>query len=331
MKIKKFKKIEIYKKKNKIDIKFVKHKFGALRKNYVRVKMKYSNLNYKDILTCEGAPGLVRSYPHTPGIDGAGIVQSSNSKKFVKNDRVFIVCEKIGINNHGTFSQYADFHQKYLKKNSNNISLLNTMLIGSSGLTAKIAINRILKTNKKSNLPILVTGASGNVGLSAIFFLKSINKKISVITTHRTKFNNIIKYIPDQIILREREKDIKLSNHFFKKKFSGCIDVVGGKILEKIIPLLEKKSRVVLIGMTADYYSNLNLSPIILDNITLDGINAEELDNKSKSKAWKEIEKITLNKRFPKQFYKIINFNNLIKSIKNYKKRNDFGKLIVRF
>ena len=83
--------------------------------------------------------------------------------------------------------------------------------------------------------------------------------------------------------------------------------------------------------MTADYYSNLNLSPIILDNITLDGINAEELDNKSKSKAWKEIEKITLNKRFPKQFYKIINFNNLIKSIKNYKKRTDFGKLIVKF
>ena len=90
MKIKKFKKIEIYKKKNKIDIKFVKHKFGALRKNYVRVKMKYSNLNYKDILTCEGAPGLVRSYPHTPGIDGAGIVQSSNSKKFVKNDLLFV-------------------------------------------------------------------------------------------------------------------------------------------------------------------------------------------------------------------------------------------------
>ena len=78
--------------------------------------MKYSNLNYKDILTCEGAPGLVRSYPHTPGIDGAGIVQTSNSKKFAKNDKVFIVCEKIGINNHGTFSQYADFHHKYLKK-----------------------------------------------------------------------------------------------------------------------------------------------------------------------------------------------------------------------
>ena len=89
------------------------------------------------------------------------------------------------------------------------------MLIGSSGLTAKIAINRILKTNKKSNLPILVT--ERQVMWDIQFFLKSINKKISVITTHKTKFKNIIKYIPDQIILREKKQDIKLVIIFLKK------------------------------------------------------------------------------------------------------------------
>ena len=159
-----------------------------IEKNYVVIKVEYTNLNYKDFLMFKGNPGLVKKFPHTPGIDAAGIIHYSNSKKFKKNEKVFIVAHPLGVNSQGSFSEYITVPENWVEKLPKSLTTKEIMMIGTSGFTAIKAVNKsldtILKYKKK---PVLVTGAIGNVGIVVLFLLRNIGINIEVITSKEKK------------------------------------------------------------------------------------------------------------------------------------------------
>lgn len=325
---KKYKQLVVYKRFNNFQMRFEQKSFVRLDNKFVRIKMLYSNINYKDFMVCSGMPGLTRKYPHTPGIDGAGVVVESKTKKFKVNDHVFIVCQKVGVLNTGTFSEYIDLNEKFLFKKSKNISLKETMLIGTSGLTAFIAIEKLsLKNNSKNHLPIIVTGASGNVGIMSLFFLKLLKRDVIALTSKKQIFK--LKSIKlKKILFRSK---LKTASFLQKKEYGGIIDNIGGEYIQNLINLLQKKSTAVLIGIAAGYKTNLNLSSVILENLKIVGINAEELSIKEKKIAWSKIEKIIKKNKIPREIYRTVKFDKIVQEIKKYNTNKNFGKCLIKF
>ena len=108
MKLKKtFKAFETYQNQNgDFENKITQKSFSDLPEGDLLIKVEYSSLNYKDALSSSGAKGVTKFYPHTPGIDAAGIVIKSNKNHFKTNDRVIVTGFDLGMNTSGGFAEY---------------------------------------------------------------------------------------------------------------------------------------------------------------------------------------------------------------------------------
>ena len=183
-------------KKNKITNKITKNNLLSkedIKKKFVVIKVEFANLNYKDFLMSQGHSGLIKKFPHTPGIDASGTIYYSNSKKFKKNDKVFVIAHHLCVDTNGSFSEYITIPDHWVEKLPKSVTSKEIMMIGTSGFTAIKALNKSLKTILRyKNKPVLITGATGNVGMFMIFLLTNIGINIETITS-KTENNIILK------------------------------------------------------------------------------------------------------------------------------------------
>ena len=104
----------------------------------VLIKVLFSSLNYKDALSASGNKGVSRNYPHSPGIDAAGIVEESDSDEFFKGDEVIVTGYDLGMNTSGGFSEYIRVPKEWIIKKPDNLSLEGSMAYGTAGLTLSL-------------------------------------------------------------------------------------------------------------------------------------------------------------------------------------------------
>jgi len=177
--------------KNKIKNKINKNKQlkkEDIKKNFVVIKVEYSNLNYKDFLISRGHSGLIKKFPHTAGIDACGTICYSNSKKFKINDKVFVIAQPLGVETNGSFSEYITIPDFWVEKLPKSLTSKEIMMIGTSGFTAVKALSKSLKIILKyKNKPVLVTGALSNVGMFIIFLLTNIGINVEAVTSKKKK------------------------------------------------------------------------------------------------------------------------------------------------
>ena len=93
----------VEKTKNGFERSIIERGVDELPEGDVLIDVAYSSLNYKDGLSASGSPGVTRNYPHTPGIDAAGVVAESSSAKFSQGDEVIVIGFDLGINTSGGF------------------------------------------------------------------------------------------------------------------------------------------------------------------------------------------------------------------------------------
>ena len=143
------------------------------------IKVMYSGLNYKDALSASGNRGVTRNYPHTPGIDAAGIIEESQSAIFKPGDKVIVVGYDLGMNTDGGFGEYIRVPEIWAVPLPENMTLRDSMIIGGTGYTAGLSVMKLLEQGMKpSDGPILVTGAAGGVGSWAVLILKKLGFKV---------------------------------------------------------------------------------------------------------------------------------------------------------
>ena len=143
------------------------------------IKVMYSGLNYKDALSASGNRGVTRNYPHTPGIDAAGIIEESQSVNFKPGDKVIVVGYDLGMNTNGGFGEYIRVPEIWAVPLPENMTLRDSMIIGGTGYTAGLSVMKLLEQGMKpSDGPILVTGAAGGVGSWAVLILKKLGFKV---------------------------------------------------------------------------------------------------------------------------------------------------------
>ena len=148
----------------------------------VLIKVLNSSLNYKDALAATGAKGVVRSYPFVPGIDVAGKVLESSSSNFHVGDDVLATGYKIGMSEFGGFGEIVHLPENWVLKLPENLSHHKAMSYGTAGITAAACVKKILDADIDSNLPMVVSGATGGVGSIAVGLLSKLGYEVHAIT-----------------------------------------------------------------------------------------------------------------------------------------------------
>lgn len=253
----------------------------------VLVRVKYSSLNYKDALSATGNPGVTRNYPHTPGIDAAGIIEESGSDQFPKGMEVIVTSYDLGMNTSGGFGQYIRVPKEWIVPLPDTLSLEESMIFGTAGFTAAMSIEKIIQGVRPQDGTILVTGASGGVGSIACGILAHLGYSVTAVSGK--KETALLQKIGVETIL---DRDIileKADRPLLPEKWAGVVDTVGGPILAAAIKSTCQDGVVTCCGNVASFDLPLNVFPFILRGVSLMGIDSQHCPMERRKNIWQMI------------------------------------------
>lgn len=252
---------------------------------FVQIKVSYSSLNYKDALSASGNKGVTRNYPFVPGIDAAGIITDGNSSQFEDGDEVIVTGYDMGMNTPGGFGEYINVPANWVVKKPINLTAIEAMSIGTAGLTAAASVLKIQKFSGESDLPVLVSGATGGVGSIGVMLMSKLGFEVSALTGKSSSINFLQSIGANNIILRDEYLEAP-SKPMEKPLFSSAIDTVGGNILSRMLPQISPHGVVACCGNVAGIEVNTTVFPFILRGIMLAGIDSAESLIEFKTKIW---------------------------------------------
>jgi putative YhdH/YhfP family quinone oxidoreductase len=260
----------------------------ALTVGDVLVKVMYSSLNYKDALSITGNKGVTKKYPHTPGIDAAGIVEYSDSDLYQVGDEVIVTGYDLGMNTPGGFGQYIRVPAEWVVKLPAGLTLKESMIIGTAGFTAGISVSRLTDLVKPTDGKIIVTGSTGGVGSMAVTLLSKLGYQVVAVSGKQEEYPFLQSLGASEIISRADFQEVD-KRPILSSKFAGGIDTVGGPILENIIKSLQPLGAVTTCGSVSSTQLNLTVFPFILRGITLIGISAQNYPTALRQILWNKM------------------------------------------
>lgn len=258
-------------------------------RNHILIQVHYSGLNYKDALSSIGNKGVTKKYPHTPGIDAAGIVLESSGDRFSKGEEVIVTGYDLGMNTCGGFGEIIHVPLEWVVKKPNHLSLRECMLMGTAGFTAAQSLFRLQRNEVfVEKGPVLVTGATGAVGSGAIALLKKAGYEVAALT-RSGKNEPFLKSLgaSEAILLDDFEKESE--RPMLKGKWAGVIDTVGGKVLEVALKSTSHRAAVACCGLVGSASLNLTVFPFILRGVQLCGIDSAECPMEMRLKIWEKL------------------------------------------
>ena len=271
-----------------IDKSFLKH-------GDVTVKVEYSGLNYKDALILKNGARLVKEFPHIPGIDFSGTVEDSQSDQFKPGDEVILTGWRVGEIYYGGYSQYAKVDSKFLVKKPKELTLKQSMIMGTAGFTAlqsafvtKLTREELLLGEKVNE--VIVSGASGGVGSMAVMILNKLGCNVTAVTGKNDN-SEYLKSIGAKNVINTNELT-KDARPLDKGLWDGAIDTVGGKVLENILAQTKETGIVASCGNAAGIKLNTTVMPFIIRGVKLWGINSVTVSNVRRKFLWSEASKL---------------------------------------
>lgn len=255
----------------------------------VLVRVQYSSLNYKDALSASGNRGVSRNYPHTPGIDAAGVVADSRVAEFAVGDEVLVTGYDLGMNTSGGFAQYIRVPAAWLIKRPAGLSLRESMLLGTAGLTAALCIDKLEQAGLTPDAgQVLVTGATGGVGSIAVALLARLGYSVAASTGKAEQSEFLRQLGAQQIVLRSELQD-GTDKPMLKERWAAAVDTVGGDILFNVVKSLRYGGSVACCGLTAGVGFKGSVMPFILRGVNLLGVDSVELPLVVKASMWDKL------------------------------------------
>ena len=255
----------------------------------VLVNVEYSTINYKDGLCVGPGGGLVREYPHVPGIDFAGTVESSEDSRYNPGDKVILTGWRVGEVWWGGYSQKAKVNADWLVPLPSNLSTRNAMAVGTAGLTAMLAVIALENHGlQKSDGPVLVTGAAGGVGSVATAILAKIGYEVACVTGRAETVDYLKSLGASQIIPRD-EINETVKRPLEAETWGGCIDAVGGTMLARLLGQIKYGKSVAAVGLAGGMDVPATIIPFLLRGINLLGIDSVMKPYEDRVQAWTRI------------------------------------------
>ncbi|MFJ6414346.1 acryloyl-CoA reductase [Terribacillus saccharophilus] len=260
-----------------------------LPKNDTLIKVHYSGINYKDGLAAQANGKIVKDYPFIPGIDLAGEVVRSDNDKFKPGDKVIATSYDLGVSHFGGYSKYASIPSEWILPLPKNMTLKESMILGTAGFTAGLSVQRLEDNGlRPENGKVLVTGASGGVGGLSVAMLSKKGYTV-VASTGKEKEHEYLKGLgASEIIPRDEVYDGTIKS-LSKQQWAAAIDPVGGKPLASLLSKIQYGGSVAVSGLTAGGSVPTTVYPFILRGVNLLGIDSVYCPMEKRKKVWERI------------------------------------------
>lgn len=284
---KEFKAFRIFEEDKKFVTRIVTRSIDELPQGDVLVEVKYSSLNYKDALSVSGNRGVTRKYPHTPGIDAAGVVVSSSNSRFVEGDKVIVTSYDLGMNTDGGFAQYIRVPADWVVKLPEKMDLKRVMVFGTAGFTAALSVYRLINAGQTPEMgEIVVTGALGGVGSVAIGILAAKGFDVVAATLDDSIEEQKLLNLGAKSRITSEITDDKSARPLLRPQWAGAIDVIGGNILHTLLKACKPLGNITTCGNVGSGDLPMTVYPFILNGISLIGVDSQNCPMHIRQEIW---------------------------------------------
>ncbi|MEL6511620.1 MAG: acryloyl-CoA reductase [Pseudomonadota bacterium] len=257
----------------------------------VKVAVEYSTVNYKDGLCIGSGGGLVRNYPHVPGIDFAGTVESSDDDRYKPGDKVVLTGWRVGEAHWGGYSQMASVKADWLVPLPGGLDTRQAMAVGTAGFTAMLAVMALEDHGlTPGNGPVLVTGAAGGVGSVATAILGNLGYEVAAVTG-RPETGDYLKSLGATQIVAREEINETTKRPLEAETWAGCVDAVGGDMLARVLGQMKYGASVSAVGLAGGAGLPATVIPFLLRGVNLLGIDSVMQPYANRLRAWERIAK----------------------------------------
>ena len=257
-----------------------------LAEGSISIEVCYSSVNYKDALSASGSKAVTREYPHVPGIDAAGTVLASTDSNFAVGDEVVVTGYDLGMNTAGGFGQQVAVPGGWVTKLPVGLSLRDSMVLGTAGLTAGLCVNKLLLNGITPEAgKVLVTGATGGVGIIACALLVKLGFEVVASTGKLAETAKLTALGVSEVISREAFSE-ENPRPMLKESYAAAVDVAGGTTLVNVIKSLSYGGSVAACGLVDSPALSATVLPFILRGVNLLGVDSVELPLDQKQQIW---------------------------------------------
>jgi len=253
----------------------------------VTVSVAFSTLNYKDGLCIGSGGGLVRSYPHVPGIDLAGTVEASDDDRYRPGDRVVLTGWRVGEVHWGGYAQKARIRADWLVPLPPELDMRHAMAVGTAGFTAMLAVMALERNGIKDG-PVLVTGAAGGVGSVGIAILAALGYEVAAVTG-RPEAEDYLRGLGASRIVAREEIGETVKRPLERETWGGCIDAVGGAMLARVLGQMQYGASVAAVGLAGGASLPASVIPFLLRGVSLLGIDSVMQPFDNRKRLWERI------------------------------------------
>lgn len=256
------------------------------------VAVVYSSLNYKDAMALNGLGRLVRDYPHIPGVDFVGTVETCTTGKFQPGDTVVCTGWRVGEAHWGGFSTRARVKSDWLVALPQGLSTSQAMAIGTAGLTAMLALMALEEhgLTPDTEREVLVTGAAGGVGSVAVSLLSSLGYRVAA-GTGRESTHDYLKDLGAASIVTREDLEQAPRGPLDKERWAGVIDSVGGPILSNALAAMAYGGSCAAVGLAATPNLETTVLPFLLRGVNILGIDSVACPLDRRTLAWNRLAK----------------------------------------
>ncbi|MFT4779561.1 MAG: putative YhdH/YhfP family quinone oxidoreductase [Flavobacteriales bacterium] len=263
--------------------------FDFLPKNEVLIQVKFAGLNYKDALSASGHKGVTRHFPHTPGVDAAGIVVSDSTGQWKPGQEVICTSHDLGMNTPGGFAEYISVPAEWIVALPEEIDLKTSMVLGTAAYTAGLALWKMERNGQSPEMgSIAVTGSTGGVGSMAIALLHKAGYNVLAVTGKPNQAAYLKSLGANEIIDRS-EVDDQSGKPLLRPRWAGAIDNVGGNTLATLLKGCGRNGNVAAIGLVGGSDLSSTVFPFILNGVNLLGVDSAETPSAIRQEVWNRL------------------------------------------
>lgn len=259
---------------------------GDLPEGEVELRVLYSSMNYKDALILSGKGGNVTGYPHVPGIDLAGVVESSSVPGLAVGDLVAGTGKGLGEAFWGGYTQRTRLPADRLVKVPEGVTARQSMVLGTAGVTAMLAILEFENAGlAPGDGPVLVTGAGGGVGSLSVALLSSLGWE--VVALEKRDERALLEGLGASRVLGSQEFEaLTAKAPLGEAEWAAAVDTVGGEVLAAVLRSSRYGACIAACGMLAGFDVPVTLHPFFARAVRLVGIDSVTCPDSLRAKVW---------------------------------------------
>lgn len=262
---------------------------SALPPGDVTIRVEWSSVNYKDGLASTPDGKVVRSYPMVPGIDLAGTVERSTDARYEPGMAVVVMGNDIGTAHPGGFAELARVPGDWVIPLPHGLTTKEAMALGTAGFTAALSIERLEQFGLRPEQgPVIVTGATGGVGSTAVSMLAGRGYTVAA-STGKASEGDYLRELGASEILSREEVSAASEKSLDRERWAGAVDPVGGTTTVYLARTMKYGASIALSGNTGGVALATTVFPFILRSVNLLGIEAVHAGRATNLRIWQRM------------------------------------------